>query len=88
MRFEISTDPSRLDRELIYRFLHQDAYWCRGISRERVEIALEHSGASARSMTRLKSGSPALLVTTPRSPISATSSSLHPTVAVGSAKVW
>jgi GNAT superfamily N-acetyltransferase len=43
MRFEISTDASRLDRELIYRFLHHDAYWCRGISRERVEIALEHS---------------------------------------------
>ena len=43
MRFEISTDASRLDRELIYRFLHHDAYWCKGISREQVEIALEHS---------------------------------------------
>ncbi len=43
MRFEISTDASRLDRELITGFCIKTHYWCRGISRERVEIALEHS---------------------------------------------
>jgi GNAT superfamily N-acetyltransferase len=43
MPLEISTDPSRLDRELIYNYLHEDAYWSKGISREAVEIALERS---------------------------------------------
>lgn len=40
---EISTDPARLDRELIHSFLHNDAYWCKGISRKAVETALANS---------------------------------------------
>lgn len=39
----ISTNRSRLDRELIFNFLHEEAYWCKGISRDAVEVALERS---------------------------------------------
>ncbi|MCC7048649.1 MAG: GNAT family N-acetyltransferase [Alphaproteobacteria bacterium] len=41
--FRVSTDRALLDREAIFRFLHHDAYWCKGIPRERVERALDHS---------------------------------------------
>lgn len=43
MALEISTDPTRLDRELVFNFLHEDSYWCKGISRELLEIALRNS---------------------------------------------
>lgn len=43
MAVEISTDIDRLDKGLIYRFLHNHAYWCKGISQERLETALRHS---------------------------------------------
>jgi GNAT superfamily N-acetyltransferase len=36
----ISTDRGKLDVDAIFRFLHDDAYWCRGIPRERVERAI------------------------------------------------
>ena len=39
----ISTDPARLDRDLIHRFLSQEAYWSRGIPRASVERAIDHS---------------------------------------------
>jgi len=39
----ISTDPSRLDRDLIHRFLSQEAYWSMGIPRTVVERSIDHS---------------------------------------------
>jgi len=43
LRYEISTDPARLDRELIHRFLSEEAYWARGRSREIVDRGIDHS---------------------------------------------
>jgi predicted N-acetyltransferase YhbS len=40
---EISTDPARLDVALIHSFLSEESHWAKGISRERVARALEHS---------------------------------------------
>ena len=40
--FEISTDPARLDREVIHRFL-AGSYWARGIPREVVDRSIEGS---------------------------------------------
>ena len=42
-RYEISTDRARLDRDLIFEFLNREAYWSRGIDRERVERAIDRS---------------------------------------------
>lgn len=39
-RFEISTDPGRLDRAAIHRFL-EGSYWARGVSREVVDRSIE-----------------------------------------------
>ena len=39
----ISTDPSRLDLELVHRFLSEEAYWSPGVAREIVERSIEHS---------------------------------------------
>lgn len=41
--FEISTDRSRLDVDLIYRFLSEQSTWAVGISRPVVERAIENS---------------------------------------------
>jgi GNAT superfamily N-acetyltransferase len=41
--YVISTDPGRLDLDVIHRFLREDAYWSRGVSREVVERSLENS---------------------------------------------
>jgi GNAT superfamily N-acetyltransferase len=41
--YEISTDPNRLDHEVIYRFLSEDSYWCPGIPRSVVETSIDHS---------------------------------------------
>lgn len=41
--YEISTDPARLDAELIHRWLSQDAYWAMGRSRERQDLAIGNS---------------------------------------------
>ena len=41
--FTISTDPRRLNVDTIYGFLHNDAYWALGRSREKVERSLRHS---------------------------------------------
>jgi GNAT superfamily N-acetyltransferase len=41
--YAISSDPSRLDVEVIHAFLTVDSYWARGITRERVQRSLEHS---------------------------------------------
>jgi len=41
--YEISSDPSRLDAELIHRWLSQDAYWALGRSREKQDRAMASS---------------------------------------------
>jgi GNAT superfamily N-acetyltransferase len=41
--YEISTDPARLDHDLVHRFLSREAYWARGIPRDVVDRCIEHS---------------------------------------------
>jgi GNAT superfamily N-acetyltransferase len=41
--YEISTDPERLDLDMIHRFLTEESYWSRGIPRATVERAIRHS---------------------------------------------
>jgi GNAT superfamily N-acetyltransferase len=41
--YVISTDPRRLDLDLIHDFLAHHSYWAAGRSRERVVCSLEHS---------------------------------------------
>jgi GNAT superfamily N-acetyltransferase len=41
--FTISTDPERLDLEMIHGFLSNEAYWAPGRSRELVERSIRHS---------------------------------------------
>jgi len=40
---EVSTDPARLDREMVHRFLSRESYWALGVSRPIVDRAIEHS---------------------------------------------
>jgi GNAT superfamily N-acetyltransferase len=40
---EISTDPDRLDVDLVHRWLSEDAYWALGRSREVVGRSIAHS---------------------------------------------
>jgi len=39
----ISTDRARMDVDAIHRFLSEESYWAKGIPRELVETAIEHS---------------------------------------------
>ncbi len=39
----ISTDKRRLDRDLVFDFLHHRSYWCPGVPRDVVERSIEHS---------------------------------------------
>jgi GNAT superfamily N-acetyltransferase len=41
--YEISTDPARLDAELIHRWLSEDTYWARGRTRETHDLAIAGS---------------------------------------------
>jgi GNAT superfamily N-acetyltransferase len=41
--YEISTDPARLDRALIHRWLSQDAYWALGRPRDKQDLAIDGS---------------------------------------------
>jgi GNAT superfamily N-acetyltransferase len=41
--FEVSSDPGRLDRALIHRFLHDESYWAAGVPRDVVDRALDNS---------------------------------------------
>jgi GNAT superfamily N-acetyltransferase len=41
--YTISTDPGRLDVQLVCEFLSRRSYWAAGRSRERVERSIEHS---------------------------------------------
>ncbi len=40
---EISSDPARLDRDLVHAFLSRESYWALGIAREFVERAIDGS---------------------------------------------
>ncbi len=40
---EISTDPARLDRDLIHRFLTEESYWARWRTREQNDRILDRS---------------------------------------------
>jgi len=40
---EVSTDPDRLDRELIHEFLSRESYWALGVARETVDRAIDRS---------------------------------------------
>jgi GNAT superfamily N-acetyltransferase len=41
--YTVSTDPARLDREAVYRYLHDEAYWSQGVPRDVFERALDNS---------------------------------------------
>jgi GNAT superfamily N-acetyltransferase len=41
--YEISTDPHRLDVEVIHKFLAEESYWSPGIPRSVVERGIENS---------------------------------------------
>lgn len=41
--YEISTDPGRLDAELIHKWLSRDAYWAMGRSRQAQDLAIANS---------------------------------------------
>lgn len=40
---EISSDPARLDRDLVHSFLSRESYWALGVARETVERAIDGS---------------------------------------------
>jgi N-acetylglutamate synthase-like GNAT family acetyltransferase len=42
-QFEISTDKTRLDIDVIQRFLSEESYWANKRSREQTEAAIENS---------------------------------------------
>ncbi|HEY6204497.1 MAG TPA: GNAT family N-acetyltransferase [Candidatus Limnocylindria bacterium] len=42
-QYTVSTDPARLDRDAVYRYPHEEAYWSQGISRDIFERALDNS---------------------------------------------
>jgi N-acetylglutamate synthase-like GNAT family acetyltransferase len=41
--YNISTDKSLLNFELIYQYLKEETYWSKGISREKLRTAIDHS---------------------------------------------
>jgi GNAT superfamily N-acetyltransferase len=41
--YVISTDLHAIDREVVFRFLHEDAYWSAGVPREIFDRSLEGS---------------------------------------------
>jgi ribosomal protein S18 acetylase RimI-like enzyme len=41
--YTISTDRAHLDRDVIYRYLHEEAYWSKGIPRDLFERSIDHS---------------------------------------------
>ncbi|WP_407563812.1 GNAT family N-acetyltransferase [Streptomyces sp. 184] len=41
--YEVSTDPARLDRALVHRWLSTDAYWALGRSRAQQDTAIDNS---------------------------------------------
>ena len=43
MDYVISSDPSWVDIDVVWRFLSEESYWARGVSRETVLKSLAHS---------------------------------------------
>jgi hypothetical protein len=43
MDYVISSDPSWVDIDVVWRFLSEESYWARGIPRETVLKSLPHS---------------------------------------------
>jgi predicted GNAT family acetyltransferase len=41
--YEISADPARLDADLIYRWLSEDAYWAQGRTRQKQDRGIANS---------------------------------------------
>ncbi|GAA2171094.1 MULTISPECIES: GNAT family N-acetyltransferase [Glycomyces] len=41
--YTISSDPDRLDREWIHKVISTDTYWAMGRTRERCDLAIDHS---------------------------------------------
>lgn len=41
--YVIATDPARLDRRLIHRFLSEESYWCPGVPYEVVDRSIDNS---------------------------------------------
>ena len=41
--YQISTDPSKLNLEVIHKYLSQESYWANGIPFEKVKKSIEHS---------------------------------------------
>jgi len=41
--YEISSDPAKIDVEVVYRFLNEKSYWSSGIPRDIVEKAIKNS---------------------------------------------
>jgi GNAT superfamily N-acetyltransferase len=41
--YTVSTDPADLDRDAVYRYLHDEAYWSQDIARETFDRALDNS---------------------------------------------
>jgi N-acetylglutamate synthase-like GNAT family acetyltransferase len=41
--YTISSDPDRLDREWIHKVISTDTYWAVGRTRERSDLAIDHS---------------------------------------------
>jgi GNAT superfamily N-acetyltransferase len=41
--FELSSDPARLDRAMIHRFLSEQSYWASGVPRDVVDRSIDHS---------------------------------------------
>src|SRR4029453_4953038 len=39
----VSSDPADLDRDAVFRYLHHEAYWSKGVSRETFDRALDNS---------------------------------------------
>ena len=40
---ELSSDPARLDRALVHRFLSEQSYWASGVPRDVVDRSIDHS---------------------------------------------
>jgi GNAT superfamily N-acetyltransferase len=41
--FTISTDRAHLDRDVIWRYLHDESYWAKGVPRDLFERSIERS---------------------------------------------
>ncbi|HLT45894.1 MAG TPA: GNAT family N-acetyltransferase [Rubricoccaceae bacterium] len=41
--YVVSTDPARLDLDVVHRFLSEDSYWARGVPRDVVERSVRYA---------------------------------------------